>query len=115
MPPRREPVAVATISAEPTQENIQRVASQLDADDRWRSGEVIRVLDTLIKENYVDDINQLNAIKAIVETLQRTSSYQARHVVDAGEEKKMIPGSVEPVPDAPRSSAPSAKPDNDWT
>ena len=107
--------AVATIAADPTQANIQRVATQLDDDDRWRSGEVINILNTLIKENYVDDINQLNAIKAIVETLQRTSVYQGRETVDAGGSQKMIPGAVQPAADAPIATEPPSNPDTDWT
>jgi hypothetical protein len=105
--------AVATIAADPTQENIQRVASQLDADDRWRSGEVIGILNTLIKENYVEDINQLNAIKAIVETLQRTSAYQSREAVDAGSQGRVLPGAVAHKPDVSAEVA-SQKSDNDW-
>ncbi len=65
--------AVATIAADPTQENIQRVAEQLDADERWRRGEVIALLKMLIDKDYVEDISQLSAIKAIVEMLQRSS------------------------------------------
>ena len=107
--------AVATIAADPTQANIQRVATQLDDDDRWRSGEVINILNTLIKENYVDDINQLNAIKAIVETLQRTSVYQGRETVDAGGSQKMIPGAVQSAADAPIAAEPPSNPDTDWT
>ena len=107
--------AVATISANPTQENIQRVASQLDADDRWRNGEVVGILNILIKENYVDDINQLNAIKAIVETLQRTSAYQTRDAVNASEQAKMIHGSVEQTTDKPATTAGASKADTDWT
>jgi hypothetical protein len=106
--------AVTTIAADPTQENIQRVASQLDADDRWRSTEVIGILNTLIKENYVEDVSQLNAIKAIVETLQRTSVYETREAVDAGAQKIMLPGAVAHEPAESAGESPGRQ-DYDWS
>jgi hypothetical protein len=107
--------AVATIAADPSQANIRQVASQLDADDRWRSGEVINILNTLIKENYVDDINQLNAIKAIVETLQRTSAYEPRQaVVGANDPQIGIAGAVEPAADEPVTAEFMENSDTDW-
>jgi hypothetical protein len=66
--------AVETIAANPTQENIQQVVGQLDASDQWTRAEVVAILNKLIDKDFVGDINELQAIKVIVEGLQRTPS-----------------------------------------
>lgn len=84
--------AVEVIAANPTQENIQQVVAQLDGSDQWTRAEVVSILNKLIDKDFVADINELQAIKVIVDGLQRTpATGQGRAVGSSG--MKLIEGS----------------------
>lgn len=108
--------AVETVAANPTQESIQQVVSQLDASDQWTRAEVVAILNKLIDKDFVGDISELQAIKVIVEGLQRTpSSPNLQAGLPEGSEKMIGRGEVLGVSDevtaAPGESHNS---DRDW-
>jgi hypothetical protein len=84
--------AVEVIAANPTQENIQQVVAQLDGSDQWTRAEVVSILNKLIDKDFVADVNELQAIKVIVDGLQRTpATGQGRAVGPSG--MRLIEGS----------------------
>lgn len=63
--------AVQIVSANPSQDNVERVVSMINADEKWRTGEAAEVLKTLIDKNYFDDIEQIKAGRVLLESLLR--------------------------------------------
>lgn len=109
--------AVEVIAANPTQENIQQVVAQLDGSDQWTRAEVVSILNKLIDKDFVTDINELQAIKVIVDGLQRTpATGQGRAV--GPRELKLIEGSEVLSGDdasAGRGGTRQADDDHDWS
>lgn len=63
--------AVQIVSADPSQENVERVVGMINADEKWRTGEAASVLKTLIDKNYFDNLDQLKAGRVLLESLLR--------------------------------------------
>lgn len=104
--------AVETVAANPTQESIQQVVSQLDASDQWTKAEVVAILNKLIDKDFVGDISELQAIKVIVEGLQRTPSSTSLQISPPEISDEVIAEIVGPADDVtPDDSSVS---DRDW-
>jgi hypothetical protein len=105
--------AVEVIAANPTQENIQQVVAQLDGSDQWTRAEVVSILNKLIDKDFVADINELQAIKVIVDGLQRTPvSGQGRALGPTG--MKLIEGSEIVSGGGSPGAAGQADDDHNW-
>jgi hypothetical protein len=110
--------AVEVIAADPSKENIQQVVAQLDGSDQWTRAEVVSILNKLIDKDFVADINELQAIKVIVDGLQRTPSTGQRQVGPGG--TKLIEGSEVLAGSGNGSDTGSGSPgqsddDHDWS
>lgn len=86
---------VEIVAANPTPENVERVASQIVADERWRDGEAAGILTTLIDKNYFDDIDQIKAGRVLLDSLLRPAASPDRALgAAAASDRSMAAGEV---------------------
>lgn len=61
--------AVQLVAADPSKENLARVADVINADERLHRDEVLKIMERLIDNNWVQDAAELKALRVIVDSL----------------------------------------------
>jgi hypothetical protein len=114
----KDPVlrAVQRVAADPTSANLASVSKELDASEQWTRVEVVEILKQLIANNYVDNVDDLNKIRLVVQGLQNVPGGIAQK-----DETLTLPEGQSPVVviDVPNSDITTEEPevdaDKDWS